>query len=107
MRRETSISHQQALRRLLDAAVRFEARAARQSRIETERRALQEAITEAQLVLSVGGQEPKATDDSDFSSETVMEAGAPLRGLPGGKATRGQRRQMPKKKRPKEDASSV
>src|SRR3712207_6127332 len=95
------MNHQQALRRLLDAAVRFEAKAARQSRIETERRALQEAITEAQLVLSVGAQNRKAADDPDFSAETVMEAGALLRSLPGGKAMRDERRPMPRKKTPK------
>ena len=94
----TPLNPVQTLRRLLDASVRFEAKAARQARIETERRALQEAITEAQLVLSVGGQEWKAANEPGFLSETVVEADALLRSLPGGKAMREEQGKRPKKK---------
>jgi hypothetical protein len=41
------------LRRLMEAATHFERVAAHHQRIEPQRKALQEAITEAQLVLSV------------------------------------------------------
>jgi len=43
----------QTLRRLLDAAQRFEMKTPKYRRLESERQALQEAITHAQLVLSV------------------------------------------------------
>jgi hypothetical protein len=43
-----------ALRRLLDATVAFERKTARHSRLDTERQALCDAITSAQLILSVG-----------------------------------------------------
>jgi hypothetical protein len=42
-----------AFRALLQAAVQFEKKAARHKRIDAERKALAEAITQAQLILSV------------------------------------------------------
>jgi hypothetical protein len=46
-----------AFRALLHAAARFEKKAAKHKRIETERKALADAITQAQLVLSVSDAE--------------------------------------------------
>ena len=48
------------LRTLTDAAARFEKGAAKHQRIETERKALQEALTDAQLLLSVQQWKPLA-----------------------------------------------
>ena len=48
------------LRTLTDAAARFEKGAAKHQRIEAERKALQEALTDAQLVLSVQQWKPLA-----------------------------------------------
>jgi hypothetical protein len=96
------IDPMRVFRHLLDTAVRFEAKAARHARLDTERRALQEAITQAQLVLSVSGKEPKKTtaQEAVAPSEDVMEASALLRALPGGRAMRTEGRTMPKKQRP-------
>ena len=63
----------QTLRRLLDAAQRFEMKTPKYRRLESERQALQEAITQAQLVLSV----------HDVSQEKSKTAGRALRSLPG------------------------
>jgi hypothetical protein len=51
-------------RRLLEAASHFERVAAHHKRIEAERKALQDAITDAQLVLSVeeGGRKKRGPD---------------------------------------------
>jgi hypothetical protein len=93
------IDSMRVFRRLLDAAVRFEAKAARHARLETERRALQEAITQTQLVLSVGHKPMKApTTEAKSAGEDVMETGVLLRALPGGKAIRAEERKMPKNK---------
>ena len=48
------------LRTLTEAASRFEKAAAKHRRIEAERRALQEAVTAAQLFLSVHQRRPLA-----------------------------------------------
>ena len=48
------------LRSLTEAAARFEKGAAKHQRIEAERKALQEALTDAQLVLSVQQWKPLA-----------------------------------------------
>jgi hypothetical protein len=48
------------LRALTEAAARFEKAAAHHKRIEAERKAVQEAITDAQLVLSVQQRKPLA-----------------------------------------------
>ena len=48
------------LRALTEAAARFEKGAAKHQRIEAERKALQEALTDAQLVLSVQQWKPLA-----------------------------------------------
>ena len=48
------------LRTLTEAAARFEKGAAKHQRIEAERKALQEALTDAQLVLSVQQWKPLA-----------------------------------------------
>jgi hypothetical protein len=47
-------------RSLTQAAARFEKVAAKHHRIETERKALQEALTDAQLVLSLQQRKPLA-----------------------------------------------
>ena len=48
------------LRALTQAAARFEKVAAKHHRIEAERKALQEALTDAQLVLSLQQRKPLA-----------------------------------------------
>jgi hypothetical protein len=48
------------LRALINAAAAFEKVAAKHQRIQAERKALQEAITDAQLVLSVQQRKPLA-----------------------------------------------
>ena len=60
----------------LEAAERFELKTPQYKRIESERQALREAMTHAQLVLSV--QEP--------SKERGKTSGKPLRAVPGGRA---------------------
>ena len=97
------IDPMQVLRRLLDAAVRFESKAPRQARLEAERRILQETITQAQLVLSVSGKAPvkRTAQETTAQAHDVMEAGALLRALPGGKAMRNEGWKMPNKKVPK------
>jgi hypothetical protein len=71
------------LRQLMAAAVAFEKKAARHARIESERRALLDAITRAQLELSVGneapGNKPVDAPARGRSQPTV------LRGIPGGR----------------------
>ena len=49
-----------AFRALAHAAARFEKAAAKHHRIEAERKALQEALTDAQLVLSLQQRKPLA-----------------------------------------------
>ena len=73
-----SLSPLAVLRELTEAAGRFVDRAPRQKRLESDRQGLLDAITRAQLVLSVGGRkadEPKA--------EEVKEAQALLKSVPG------------------------
>ena len=60
------------LKHLLEAAERFETKTPQYKRIESERQALREAMTHAQLVLSV--QEP--------SKERGKTSGKPLRAVP-------------------------
>ena len=94
----------QALQQLLDAAIRFEARTARHTRLDAEQRVLQEAITDAQLILSVGNKNrPTQANkkEREASSDAVMEAGALLRSLPGGKGMRAEYGKTAQKKRPK------
>jgi hypothetical protein len=72
------------LRALLKAAVQFEAKAAHHKRIEREREALNEAITQAQLLLSV--RDTANTSPSDQADRPPPSRTTPnLRGLRGGK----------------------
>ncbi len=62
----------ETLTRLLEAAQRFEMKTPKYRRIDSERQALQEAITHAQLVLSV----------QDAPKEKTKNAGSSLRSVP-------------------------
>jgi hypothetical protein len=87
---------QEALRELIEAAGRFEQKAARHRRIEAERAALREALTRAQLIVSVA-----ATKRSDRAGErqgSALHRGAFLKGLTGGKAKASTRRGTVKRK---------
>ena len=75
---EDPLSALAVLRELTDAASRFVDRAPRQKRVEADRQALLDAITRAQLVLSVGG---RRADESQQAE--VKEAQALLRAVPG------------------------
>jgi DNA-binding LytR/AlgR family response regulator len=62
----------ETLRRLLEAAQRFEVKTPQYRRIASDRQALQEAITQAQLVLSV----------QDAPKEKAKNAASSLRSVP-------------------------
>jgi hypothetical protein len=64
------------LKQLLEAAQRFEVKTPQYKRIESERQALREAMTHAQLVLSV----QESVKMSDKGSERS------LRSIPGGRS---------------------
>jgi len=64
------------LKQLLEAAQRFEVKTPQYKRIESERQALREAMTHAQLVLSV----QESVKMSDKGSE------GSLRSIPGGRS---------------------
>lgn len=68
----------ETLRRLLDAARQFEMKTPKYRRIAAERQALDDAITDAQLVLSVG----------DVPNEQSKNPGRPIRSVPGGTSRR-------------------
>jgi hypothetical protein len=80
------------LRTLTEAAARFEKVAAKHHRIEAERRALQEAITDAQLVLSVQQRKPLAEVKSlkvpNRSEVSGSSGNGKTRGKPKGKNRR-------------------
>jgi hypothetical protein len=84
---------QEVLRVLLQAAARFESKAAHHQRIEAERVALREAITQAQLLLSVRESEKPETDASVLRPITEVTR------LKGGKAKGTTRRGTIKMKR--------
>jgi hypothetical protein len=67
------------LRTVTETAARFEKAAAHHKRIEVERKALQEALTEAQLVLSIQQKKPLA------EVKSLRPAGKAGTGLPKGK----------------------
>jgi hypothetical protein len=93
------IDAKRVLRRLLDAAVRFEAKAAKHARIEAERNVLRDAITEAQLLLSVtGGKHKPPAKEPIPSAEDVRETGVLLRSVPRTNAMRAEQQRRPKKK---------
>jgi len=93
-----------SLRELMRAAVAFEKKAARHARIEAERQALLDAITRAQLELSVNVQATEVTD-ARAAALPPREPSAPpaLRGIPGGqrvgKPTRSTRAKTPARSR--------
>lgn len=62
----------ETLKRLIDTARRFEMKTPKYRRLESERQALQEAITDAQLVLSV----------HEVSTGKSKSAGRALRSMP-------------------------
>lgn len=61
----------ETLRRLLEAAQGFEMKTPRYRRIASERQALQDAITQAQLVLSVEDAPKKKAKDAASSLRSV------------------------------------
>lgn len=63
----------EALRRLLETAQRFEMKSPKYRRVESERQALQDAMTYAQLVLSV----------QESPQEKQKSAGSAVRPAPG------------------------
>jgi hypothetical protein len=65
-----------AFRALAQAAARFEKVAAKHHRIEAERKALQEALTDAQLVLSLQQRKPLAEVRSLKAPEQPEVSGA-------------------------------
>lgn len=75
-RRDQTMALYDTLKHLLEAAERFETKTPQYKRIESERRALREAMTHAQLVLSV--QEP--------SRERERTSEKPLRAVPRSRA---------------------
>jgi hypothetical protein len=77
----------ETLRELMTAAVAFEKKAARHARIEAERRALLDAITRAQLELSVRSEFPGAKPATRSSQEPSPPPA--LRGIPGGQRASG------------------
>jgi hypothetical protein len=72
-----------ALRELVQAALRFEFKAARQQRMEQERSALREAITRAQLLLSVSGPQPASRQPNESTS--YLRPAPSLKAIKGGK----------------------
>jgi hypothetical protein len=68
-----------ALRELSRAAARFEKRAAHHRRVEEERQALREALTRAQLVLSVAEQEPRTQSIATIPADKPLREKAPRR----------------------------
>ncbi len=75
-----------ALRELLRAAAHFEKKAANHERIETERKALVDAITQAQLVLSVTDAEVKSPPSRGSEAEAPSLLPVRLTSVKGGKA---------------------
>jgi hypothetical protein len=85
-----------ALRELVQAALRFELKAAHHRRIETERATLREAITRAQLLLSVSG--PPPATRSPLQSTSLLRPVPLLKALKGGKSKGTTRRGTVKQK---------
>jgi hypothetical protein len=75
---------QEALRELIEAAGRFEQKAARHRRVEAERAALREALTRAQLIVSVAA--TKRSGRTEERQRSHLQSGTFLKGLSGGKA---------------------
>ena len=71
----------ETFRALLDAAVRFERKAANEKRVGPEREALREAITRAQLILSVQDK----PDDQEGPKQPIQSRLQILAGVKGGK----------------------
>jgi len=67
------------LRTLTEAAARFEKVAAKHHRVEAERKALQEALTDAQLVLSLQQRKPLAEVRSLKAIASRKASGKPER----------------------------
>ena len=67
------------LRALTQAAARFEKVAAKHHRVEAERKALQEALTDAQLVLSLQQRKPLAEVRSLKAGASRKASGKPER----------------------------
>jgi hypothetical protein len=88
-----------ALRELVQAAVRFEFKAARHARIDPERAALREAITRAQLLLSVEDRgRSRQAEDHERQSDSSLRPARALKAITGGKAKGATRRGTAKRK---------
>ena len=76
----------EVLKKLAESAERFVNKAPKQTRLEAERQALLDAITHAQLVLSVSSKTtPDQQGKESSTEEDRIEAGTVLRSLPGSK----------------------
>ena len=85
---------QEALRELAEAAARFEQKAARHQRLEADRALLREALTRAQLLLSVGATKQPAKE----SYGSYLRNRPSLKALKGGKTKGSTRRGTVKRK---------
>jgi hypothetical protein len=89
------------LKELAEAAERFMNKAPKQARLEAERAALIDAITRAQLVLSVHDGKTKQEEHHSSTEQDRTEGAALLRSLPGSRAmSQAQKQIMERKSRP-------
>jgi hypothetical protein len=91
----------EALRELMEVAARFEKNAARHKRLEADRASLRDALTRAQLVLSVT--DTKQPPAKATQSESYLRTRPSLKGLSGGKAKGSTRRGTVKRKGARRD----
>jgi hypothetical protein len=89
------MTYQEALRDLAEAAARFEQKAARHKRLESDRASLREALTRAQLLLSVEATKQPAKEPSYGS---YLRNRPSLKALKGGKTKGSTRRGTVKRK---------
>ena len=81
-----SLSAVNVLRELTEAASRFVDRAPRQQRLEADRQALLDAITRAQLVLSVGSRKTDEPTHPDISEAQSLLKSVPAKDYPASKS---------------------
>jgi len=97
--KSSTIDMADTFRALLDAAMRFEKKAAQERRVEPERQALRDAITHAQLLLSVQSN-PVEQKQTTQTLKKPIQAGLPLvAGVRGGKTTKKNRGNTNSRKR--------
>lgn len=76
----------EVLKQVTESAQRFVNKAPKQARLQVERQALLDAITRAQLVLSVSPEKLQRQQHDSSTEEDRTEAAALLRSLPGPQA---------------------